>query len=70
MPTIMKIIYQGKEYVSKPTNDLTPEAMRDAVYEQIDNFSKFTIETDKGFMVFGKEVVQGAIFLMEEITAR
>lgn len=67
MSTIMKIIYQGKEYVSKPTDDITPEAMRDAVYEQIDKFSKFTMQTDRGFMVFGKEAIQGAVLLMEEV---
>lgn len=67
MSARMKVVFDGNEYFSKTTNEMTAEKMRDVIYEQFGEMNKLTMEMDNGFIVFGKDVVQGSIIIFENI---
>ena len=67
MASVMKIIYDGNEYISKDLVDKTASEMNDIISEEVASMNRLSMETEKGFFIIGSEAIQRAVILLEDI---
>ena len=68
MAVQISIDYDGKTYLSKPSEEATALETKDAIFEVIAQMNKLELELETGdFLVMGGRALQSAVLLFKEI---
>ncbi|AHX01204.1 hypothetical protein M316_0139 [Nitrincola phage 1M3-16] len=65
----MKIIidYEGNQYISEETEELTAEEMVDALYSEIERANKFKLRLETGeYLILGPEAIKRCAIIVVE----
>lgn len=62
----VKVIFNNQEFISKEMAETDVEAFSEKLCEDINKFTEMKLETDFGFVVFPKYIVERSIIVIME----
>lgn len=68
MAARVRVNFGGKEYVSVPFEEFTAKEICDMFYKDFAYADKMRLEVAEGYIIFGKDVVQGSVIIFEDIS--